>query len=64
MAGAITQNPVGIGYETVKAAVTAIKGETLPKIDRHRLLLVRQDQHRRPEDRRGAVPVILSAGRS
>ncbi|RYC15562.1 ABC transporter substrate-binding protein [Ciceribacter ferrooxidans] len=31
MAGAITQNPVGIGYETVKAAVAAIKGETLPK---------------------------------
>jgi ribose transport system substrate-binding protein len=32
MAGAITQNPVGIGYETVKAAVAAINGETLPKI--------------------------------
>ena len=32
MAGAITQNPVGIGYETVKAAVAAIKGEELPKI--------------------------------
>ncbi|MFZ1661090.1 MAG: ABC transporter substrate-binding protein [Paracoccaceae bacterium] len=31
MAGAITQNPVGIGYETVKAAIAAIKGETLPK---------------------------------
>jgi ribose transport system substrate-binding protein len=31
MAGAITQNPVGIGYETVKAAVAAINGETLPK---------------------------------
>ncbi len=27
MAGAITQNPVGIGYETVKAAVSAAKGE-------------------------------------
>lgn len=34
MAGAITQNPVGIGYETVKAAVAAAKGETVPsKID-------------------------------
>ncbi|WP_131856788.1 ABC transporter substrate-binding protein [Bosea sp. BK604] len=34
MAGAITQNPVGIGYETVKAAVAAIKGEKVaPKID-------------------------------
>jgi ribose transport system substrate-binding protein len=30
MAGAITQNPVGIGYETVKAAVMALKGEKLP----------------------------------
>lgn len=34
MAGAITQNPVGIGYETVQAAVAAIKGEKVaPKID-------------------------------
>ncbi|MDB4837398.1 ABC transporter substrate-binding protein [Marinomonas sp.] len=32
MAGAITQNPVGIGYETVKAAVMAIKGQSLPKV--------------------------------
>jgi ribose transport system substrate-binding protein len=31
MAGAITQNPVGIGYETVKAAVSIIKGQTVPK---------------------------------
>ena len=30
MAGAITQNPVGIGYETVKAAVAAAKGEDVP----------------------------------
>lgn len=30
MAGAITQNPVGIGYETVKAAVAAAKGEAVP----------------------------------
>jgi ribose transport system substrate-binding protein len=34
MAGAITQNPVGIGYEAVKAAVMAIRGESLePVID-------------------------------
>lgn len=34
MAGAITQNPVGIGYETVKAAVAAAKGEpVVPNID-------------------------------
>lgn len=32
MAGAITQNPVGIGYETVKAAVATIKGESVPKV--------------------------------
>ncbi|AEV36741.1 ABC sugar transporter, periplasmic ligand binding protein [Pseudovibrio sp. FO-BEG1] len=30
MAGAITQNPVGIGYETVKAAYMASKGEKVP----------------------------------
>jgi ribose transport system substrate-binding protein len=34
MAGAITQNPVGIGYETVKAAVAAAKGQKVQqKID-------------------------------
>ncbi|ALO65215.1 LacI family transcriptional regulator [Arthrobacter alpinus] len=32
MAGAVTQNPVGIGYETVKAAVAAIKGEKVEKV--------------------------------
>lgn len=32
MAGAITQNPVGIGYETVKAAVGALEGKDLPEI--------------------------------
>jgi ribose transport system substrate-binding protein len=32
MAGAITQNPVGIGYETVAAAVKALKGESLPPV--------------------------------
>ena len=31
MAGAITQNPVGMGEELVKAAMKAIKGETLEK---------------------------------
>lgn len=30
-AGAITQNPVGIGYKCVEAAVKAYNGETLPK---------------------------------
>ncbi|MCX7028344.1 MAG: ABC transporter substrate-binding protein [Spirochaetes bacterium] len=32
MAGAITQNPVGIGYKTVESAIKALKGEKLPKI--------------------------------
>lgn len=32
MAGAITQNPVGIGYETVKAAVAALNGEEVPTL--------------------------------
>jgi ribose transport system substrate-binding protein len=32
MAGAITQSPVGMGYETVKAAIAATKGEELPKV--------------------------------
>jgi ribose transport system substrate-binding protein len=31
MGGAITQNPVGIGYETVKAAVQVIQGKTVAK---------------------------------
>jgi ribose transport system substrate-binding protein len=32
MAGAITQNPVGIGEQTVAAAMKVIKGETVPKV--------------------------------
>ncbi|MDO5744450.1 MAG: ABC transporter substrate-binding protein [Micrococcaceae bacterium] len=32
MAGAVTQNPVGIGYETVKAAAAAVKGESVEKV--------------------------------
>ncbi|MEX2416621.1 MAG: ABC transporter substrate-binding protein [Paenibacillaceae bacterium] len=31
MAGAITQNPIGIGYETVKAAVDALNGKEVPE---------------------------------
>jgi ribose transport system substrate-binding protein len=31
MAGAVTQNPIGIGYEAVKAAYLAVKGEKLDK---------------------------------
>jgi len=32
MAGAITQNPVGIGYKTVEAATKALKGEKIDKV--------------------------------
>lgn len=32
MTGAITQNPVGIGYETVKAALMAANGESVPAL--------------------------------
>lgn len=32
MAGAITQNPIGIGYESVRAAIAAIKGEDVPDV--------------------------------
>ncbi|AEI44811.1 ABC transporter substrate-binding protein [Paenibacillus mucilaginosus] len=31
MAGAITQDPIGIGYWSVKAAAMAVKGESVPK---------------------------------
>ena len=30
-AGAVTQSPVKIGYETVKAAILAVNGKELPK---------------------------------
>ena len=32
MAGAITQNPVGIGYKCVESAVKALNGETLDPV--------------------------------
>jgi len=32
MAGAITQDPIGIGYKSVEYAMKAIKGEELPKV--------------------------------
>jgi ribose transport system substrate-binding protein len=32
MAGAITQNPVGIGEQTVAAAMKVIRGQTVPKV--------------------------------
>jgi ribose transport system substrate-binding protein len=31
MAGAVSQDPVGIGYKCVEAAVKAIKGEKVPR---------------------------------
>ena len=57
-AGAVTQAPVKMGYETVKAAVMAINGATLPaKVDSGFLRLVRQDQHRQQGNRRQPVRV-------
>ncbi len=32
MAGAITQNPIGIGYKCVEAAVKTLKGQRVPKV--------------------------------
>lgn len=32
MEGAITQNPYGIGYKAVEAAVLALRGEELPEV--------------------------------
>ena len=49
MAGAITQNPVGIGYKTVEGRRRRDQRREAAEDDRHRLLLVRQDEHRRPE---------------
>ena len=58
MAGAITQNPIGIGEEVVQAAYDIIQGETPGEGHRHRLLLVRQDQHGRRRDRCRPLQVI------
>ena len=55
MAGAITQNPVGIGYKTVEAAVKALKGEKLPKIIDTGFYWYDKTNIDDPEDRRGAV---------
>ena len=50
MAGAITQNPVGIGEKTVQAAVAAIQGETLPEVIDTGFYWYDKDEHRRPDD--------------
>jgi len=57
MAGAITQNPVGIGAKCVDAALDAIAGQDRREDHRHRLFLVRQDQHRQARDRGGPLQV-------
>jgi len=43
MLGAITQNPIGIGEQVVASAMKAIKARAC-RGDRHRVLLVRQEQ--------------------
>ena len=62
MTGAITQDPIDIGYQTVKTAVEAVKGKERPRGHRHRLLLVRQVEPRRPADQVGAVPLVPRLG--
>ena len=59
-AGAISQDPVGIGYKCVEAAVKALAGEDAAQGHRHRLQVVRQDQHRCARDAAAAVRLILS----
>ena len=55
MAGAITQNPIGIGKCTVEFGRQGAEGRDAAQGDRHRLLLVRQDEHQRSEDRCGSL---------
>ena len=62
MAGAITQNPVGIGTCVVEFGGEGAQGREAAQGHRHRLLLVRQDQHRRSQDRRGPVQLRTPPG--
>ncbi len=57
MAGAITQNPVGMGKALVEQRDEGDQGRDAAQGRRHRLLLLRQDQHRRPGDRGRPLPV-------
>ena len=59
MAGAITQNPVGIGYETVKAAVAVIKGQSVPKTIDTGFYWYDKTNIADTEDHGGAVPVAV-----
>ena len=60
-AGAITQNPVGIGYKCVEAAVKAINGEELPKVIDTGFFWYDTDQHRLDERSAAAVRLRLNA---
>ena len=60
MAGAITQNPVGIGYKTVEAAVKALKGEKLPKVIDTGFYWYDKTNIDDPEDRRGSLQIAIS----
>ena len=60
-AGAITQNPIGIGAKCVSAAMDAIAGKSMEKVIDTGFYVVRQDQHRRPRDPGGPLPVDLPA---
>ena len=56
-AGAITQNPIGIGSKCVDAAIDAINGKALPKNIDTGFYLVRQDEHQQPRDPGGPLQV-------
>ena len=58
-AGAITQNPVGIGYKCVEAASEGDQRRDAAQDHRHWLLLVRQDQYRLGGNQAAVVPVDL-----
>ena len=62
MAGAITQNPIGIGACVVEFRGQGAQRREAAQEHRHRLLLVRQDQHRRSQDRRGPLQLRRIAG--
>ncbi len=57
MAGAITQNPIGIGYEAVRAAVAAIRGESLPEVIDTGFFWYDATQHRFGRDQAVALRV-------
>ena len=60
MAGAVQQNPIGIGAQCVRAAAMALQGMDVPPMHRHRLHLGRCLQHRLPRGRGRPLRVGLT----